>query len=127
MERIEFYKMSIEEYPNHKDKDSLIFSVKELQKEADNLYTYISHVEDLLGNEDSSVNFTDADQVKPLIKDYDSLSKIIALGRTYWNNPKNCKGCINWTVTMFGERCTYLETDVNSPNDMYKHPECPVK
>ena len=53
--------------------------------------------------------------------------KSISLGRTYWNNPKNCKSCINWTVTMLGERCAYLKTDVYSPNDMYKHPECPVK
>lgn len=117
MERIEFYKMSIEEYPNHKDKDSLIFSVTELQKELDASYKYIDYLEDNEGEENV---------IRQLIKDYDSLTKKVALGRTYWNNPKNCKGCINWTVTMLGERCTYLKTDVNSPNDMYKHPKCPV-
>lgn len=118
MDRIEFYKMSIEEYPNHKDKDSLNFCINELQNEVDSLYRWINHLEDNDGEEV---------QIREMIKDYDSLSKTLQLARTYKNNPKNCKGCINWTVTMFGERCTYLKTDVNSPNDMYKHPKCPVK
>ena len=118
MGRIEFYKISIEEYPKHKDKDSLIFSVNELQKELDSCFKYIDYLEN---------NNADEFITRGLISEHDSLAKIIALGRTYWNNPKNCKGCINWTVTMWGERCTYLKTDVNSPNDKYKHPDCPVK
>jgi|1_EtaG_2_1085319.scaffolds.fasta_scaffold06459_3 DNA phosphorothioation-dependent restriction protein DptG len=118
MERIEFYKMSIEEYPNHKDKDSLIFCINELQNEVDSIYRYINHLEDNEGDEEI---------VRQLIKEHDELFTIVQLARTYMNNPKNCKGCINFTVTVFGERCTYLKTCVNSPNDMYKHPKCPVK
>ena len=118
MDRIEFYKMSIEEYPNHKDNDSLSFCINELQNEVDSIYRYINHLEDNKGDEEI---------VRQFIKEHDELFKIVQLARTYKNNPKNCKGCINWTVTMFGERCTYLETDVNSPNDMYKHHGCPVK
>jgi len=117
MERIEFYKMSIEEYPNHKDKDSLIFSVKELQKEFNELESTYDNIQT------ESEGFRDLG----IEKDLRNMYKSISLGRTYWNNPKNCKSCINWTVTMLGERCAYLKTDVYSPNDMYKHPECPVK
>jgi len=118
MDRIEFYKMSVEEYPNHKDKDSLNFCINELQKEVDSLYRYINHLEDNEGDEKT---------IRQFIKEHDALFKVVQLARTYKNNPKNCKGCINWTVTMLGERCTYLRADVNSPNDMYKHPKCPVK
>ena len=52
MERIDFYKMSIEEYPNHKDKNSLIFSVTELQKELDASYKYIDYLEDNEGEDE---------------------------------------------------------------------------
>jgi hypothetical protein len=117
MDRIDFYKFSIKEYPNHKDKDSLIFSVNELQKELESSFKYIDYLEDNKGDEKI---------IRELITDYDYLNKIISLGRTYWNNPKNCKGCINHTVTIFGETCSLLKINVISSSDFYKHPKCHV-
>ena len=117
MERIEFYKMSVSEYPNHKDRQSLAICINELQNEVDELYRYINYLEDNDGGNN---------EINQFIKDHDSLYKVVQLARTYLNNPTNCKGCINWTVSSFGERCSYLKTDVNSPNDNYKHHECPV-
>ena len=117
MERIEFYKMSIEEYPNHKDKESLMFSVKELQKEFDLLEdTYAEVLQNQEGIPDLGIE-------KDLISTY----KTIQLGRAYWNNPKNCKSCIHWAVTSIGARCSYLKINVDSPDDNYKHSKCPVR
>jgi hypothetical protein len=78
MERIEFYKMSIEEYPNHKDKYSLIFSVTELQKEFDQLESTYNDIQT------ESEGLRDLGIEKDLVKMY----SVISLGRTYWNNPK---------------------------------------
>jgi uncharacterized protein involved in tolerance to divalent cations len=120
MDRIEFYKMSIEEYPKHKDNDSLNFCINELQNEADSLYRWINHLEDNDGEEQ---------QIREMISDYDSLSKTIQLARTYKNNPKYCKGCINYNVcdALGGAYCSIVKDSVLSTNDMYKHPKCPVK
>ncbi len=120
MERIEFYKMSIEEYPNHKDKNSLNFCINELQNEVDSIYRYINHLEDNEGNEEI---------IRQFIKEHDLLFNVVQLAMTYKNNPKNCKGCINYNVcsALGGAYCSIVKDIVMSPNDMYKHPKCPVK
>ena len=121
MKRIEFYKMSIKEYPNHKDIGSLKISVEELQKEMDSLYKYIGEIED----NSEGTQYVDS---KELIQDYELLSNSVKLGRTYLCNPKNCKGCINYNVcgALGGAYCSIVNDSVMSPNDMYKHPKCPV-
>lgn len=119
MERIEFYKMSIEEYPNHKDKDSLNFCINELQNEVDALYRYINHLEDNNGEEQT---------IRRFIKEHDSLLKTVDLARIYKSNPKTCMGCLNYNVcnVLGGAWCSIVKDNVMSPDDMYKHPKCPV-
>jgi hypothetical protein len=79
MERIEFYKMSVEEYPNHKDKGSLIFSVSELKKELESSFKYIDYLEDNKGEQKI---------IRKLIEEYGSLNKIVSIGLTYLNQSK---------------------------------------
>ena len=46
MNAVEFYKMSIKEFPNHKDRGSLKYSVTELQKEIQSESRFIDRYED---------------------------------------------------------------------------------
>lgn len=74
MNDIEFYKMSIKEYPNHKDKESLNFCINELQNEIDSIYRYIKYLE---------CNKADEEIIQEFIKDHDILVDILELAKTY--------------------------------------------
>jgi hypothetical protein len=105
MDRIEFYKMSIEEYPNHKDKESLKNSVEFLQKEFNDLEkNYNEILTESEGLKDSGIE-----------KDLAEMSKSIMLGRIYWSNPKSCAGCFYTSFFGYDHTCSYLFESVNTP------------